>query len=799
MSSAAPGLQEARFFANSGGLNNTDSPFQVKESQASGGSNYDYARTGGVQKRMGHKKLNASANADLISACLAVKTLPSGGQQAYRISAGKIQALNATTGVASDLTSDKTGASSSAVPVSTELPPATAVFNTAEGSSLLYVANAQSWIVGAESAAKFSRNGIQLPTGTFTATPSATGGSFTAVGTYRYSIVLRKALTATQSNAYLSVPATISATTDKVTLNFSGLVGIDTAEIDQISIYRSAVGGAEGFTTGVLIAQIASTQTSFVDTGSFLLDAQLVPRAGNVVLDNSPLPLTQGLQTPQGSFIAVRSPASGTFSATGTYRYAVLFYNRTTQQVSNAFGSVEATVTALTDNVTVTLSLTNALTSNADEIWIYRSLVGGADGFTTGSLVGKIASNLTTFVDTGTQLVASQTVPRTEDFGPTQYNAVCTWKRRLVTASKQTLYFSDLNKPESWPLTNVLTLPNGGPIIGLAVISFNTDFGNDEYLAVFQNRKLWLVRGNDYTDVRLSFVDEVGCVNQNSIVLANGYLSWIDYRGIYLWDGSNKPIYCSRPIENFFSQGGSLNKALLTKTVGTYFRKTNQIIWYVSDKTAGEQRAALKLDLRLTLPGIETTLNGRVLDGVFTQDTTTFPIYGAVSFLPASDKDETLLLGDASGFIYSGYADFSDAGVGIDFSYTTPYLSMGSPNTAKRYHKVIVWVEEIGQWNLTLDYWTGYRSSLEYKSTLDLPVTTADRSANAIWDVAQWDVASWDDYTLKLVPLTFNLRPTDQNSNEGDCLRLRFRQDGVDQPITIHGYSVLFSEKGLNK
>lgn len=513
-----------------------------------------------------------------------------------------------------------------------------------------------------------------------------------------------------------------------------------------------------------------------------------------------------GSVAPAGSLTGAVTALGGSFQTTGVFRYAVSYTKASTLAESNAEFSTSFTVANVTDSVNLTFSaLTSIDTTTYSKINVYRSAVGGSEDFTTGDLIASLTLPVTSYTDTGTATALSVSVPRADSLVldnstlPTgTYNTVALWKRRLVTAQGSVLYFSELNVPESWPTVNTITIPSGGPITAVAVISFNTDFGNDEYLAVFKERELWLVKGNDYSDVTLSFIDAVGCPSQSLIAIANGFLTWIDFRGIYLWDGAGKPVFTVRPIDNLFAIDGDLDKSLLQYGSASYFRNRNMVYWFLSSKTYGENSFVIKMDLRLTMADINSTLTGRILDGVFVFDNLAQPVYACKAYLPSASSDERMIIGDDTGFIYSAYQQFSDASSAIDFNYITPFLDLGSPNVAKRFNKVVVWVESMGDWNLTLDYWSGYRTSLLEKSTLQAPISTESQGTAAIWDVAFWDLAYWDDYSPQLTGVVFNLNNTQGNS-EGDCIRLRLRQAGIDQPVTIYGYSVFWNEKGMTK
>lgn len=653
------------YFNNVGGLNLSDSVFATKEEQATGGSNYDYAQTGGIKKRRGHENENAVAFSPAKSSGLGFYNPVSGTKSILRAAGTKLQNYDRAATSVTNLTEDTTAVNSDFLNASSTIPVTFSQFNTTSTNVLWAVGSGAASIYGMYSLTKVTKNGADVPTGTITATTTAGTGTFPSVGTYRYAISIRKASTQVESNAVFHVPATIAATTNHVVINLATLTVPDTTKYDQINIWRSAVNGAEGFTTGDLIAQLSVAATSYTDTGSAILSSQVLPRSGSLVLDYSTLP-------------------SGT------------------------------------------------------------------------------------------------------------YKTVVTWKRRLVTASGSTLYFSELNQPEAWPTLNRITIPSGGDITALSVISFSTDFSTDEYLVIFKENECWVVVGEDLDNWSLSFIDNVGCAGSALPVVSNGLVYWISSRGIYMFDGSNKPVYLSRLLEPLFEHDGSLDLSKIHQGFGVLSRKLNQIQWYVSDKTVGDQKVVIKLDLRLTLPSYQQTLNARIIDGVFMLDSLSAAMYAGVYYVSTIPND-VILLGDDAGFIYEAFVAAADGSAGIDFQYSTKFMDMGNPNMHKRFHKVIVWVEEVGDWELTLDYWTGYKGSEDDKSFISQQISTAPTNATALWDLAFWDVAYWDSFLFKLKPLVFNLNSS-KNNAEGECLRLRFRNNGADEPVTIAGYSVVYSE-----
>jgi hypothetical protein len=668
-------MKRSDFFENTGGLNLTDSPLYIKDGQATGGYNYDYTRTGAITKTRGYSRLNSSPDTQLKSLLLATHMANDGTKTLLRGAGTKVQTFANPFTSFTTISEDTATPNSDFFSSSSEQPCVALNFNTGSASVLWFAGAGATSLYGYDGT-KVTKNGTPAPTGTFTPVVSLTGGTWTTTGTYWYALVLRKRQTQTLSNAALDASAVIANNTDKVTI---ALPSVDTTKYDQFYLYRSAVGGVTGFTSGTLVAQIATTETSYIDTGNVsVASSQVVPRSGLVSLDNSVLP-------------------------TGTVKY------------------------------------------------------------------------------------------------------ITAYKRRMVAAINNKLYISDLDKPESWPANLNVSLPYGGPITGLAVIGFNAPITSnvDEYLVVFQERNMWVITGDFSYDgdlgiynFELKYVDAVGCAGQSLVVNANGFIFWVDYRGIYMWNGSGKPIYISRLIEGLFGQDGNLDKTRLSKGWGVFYRSKNQVIWTLSDRILGENMLRLKLDLRLTVPEINRGLQGTVLDGIFSQDTDT-AFYAGFTHLP-SDNAEQFLVGDSAGYLYRMDYLTSNQGSGIEFSYETRNFDMGLPTIAKRFNKVVVYIDSASAKDLTLQYWGSYNNQAALRSQVSETMDSGSQFASSLWDVAIWDGSDWDAYNPVMIPLTFNLH-SEQGNNEGDCLKLAFSQEDADAPLTIHGFSVFWEEIALRK
>jgi hypothetical protein len=665
--------QFAPFFENWGGLNLTDSTFAIKENQATGGTNYEYVKTGGIQKSNCPQKLNSSPDAQLKTLGLFLRHTKTGSKSIFRAAGTKIQ-LTDLGGTFTNLSEDTAASNSDFLASGTSQPVVGSMFTTTSADVLWLAGGGMSSIYGAPSDSLVTKNGTPTPTGTLSSTEVTGGGSFSSTGTVYYAVVFRKRATQALSNAALDLAVTISNTANSWTIDWSALTNNDATKYDKVYLYRSAVGGSSAFTTGDLVAQVDIGTTSYTDTGSSITSATNVPRAGNTILDNSVLP-------------------SGT------------------------------------------------------------------------------------------------------------YQTLATWKRRLVTASESTVYLTDLNKPESWPTANTITIPSGGKITGLAIISFTPNAqSTDEFLAVFKETELWVITGSTSSDWALKFVDGSGCLGQGLIASANGYLYFIDNRGAYLWDGVGKPYYISRPIEQLFGENGQLDRAKLYYGQGVFFKRQNQIVWYLSHNDIGEQKYVLKLDLRLTLPQVVNTMGERIIDGVFLQGKLNNPVFAASSFVfpTSSNQEDVLTSGDDAGYVYRQF--YATTGVGAndyDFSYETKHLDLQRPGITKNFYQVVAWVEDIGDWKLYLDYWTDFRGTEDNKHTAETTINPSTDGTIALWDVGKWDEAKWDGFNSRPKRIVFNLNAQPYNNSVGETIKLRFRNQNSDQPVTIYGFGIYWAEVGV--
>lgn len=755
------------YFNLSGGLNTADSPFIVGDNEAIGGTNFDLLVPGSFRKRGGHVTLNTVADTQLKTLGVGLWNKPSATRVPVRAAGVKLQNFDPSAFTLTDLYEDtqKTTVGTATVTIAT---PGVVTF-AAHGLS-------------PTDPVVFSTTGA-LPTG-LTAGTTYFVKSVLTVNTFT--------LAASPGGTVINTTGSQSGTHTLYKFNTTFLNAGSTQPV-VFNMYNTPASGilwAAGGGESQLYGVVSSTQ---------------------VTANGVPAPTAS-------SFTAVDGTPASTPLQSGVYFYTLVYRKTSTQAFSNA-GS-DASVTAVAgDSVIVSWTLSNNDTVKYDQLYLYRSSLGGVAGFTAGSLIAQLAITAITYTDLGTSIADSQVVPRVNNtvidnsqLPSGTFTTIATMKRRLVTASKSTVYFSDVNKSESWPTFQNVIIPSGGDITGLGVIGLTSPLSTDitEALVVFKQGECWAITGDgtldSVTDIpnwSLQFVSNAGSSGQASIISAEGYLLWINYRGFYGWNGSGKPVGISRKIWDKFQASGDIDKSKLGIAFGFFSQKRNEAQFYLSSTSLGEQRICLRLDLTHTLKtSAGSGIGDQQMDGVFLPDTLASPMYGGMGCLLAPDStDETIYLGDSSGFMYSGFTGTGDGVAGvtpITMQYVTPNFHLGKPNVSKVFNKVVVWVLDNGLYNVSLNFWTNYLYQTADASAQILASDPNPVVGSGIWDVGKWDQMTWDAAPSKPRSLTFNLFSASGNT-QGDTIKLALSQTGTTQSPLIYGFSIYYTEKGLVK
>lgn len=670
------------YFNLTGGLNSADSPFLVKETEASDGYNWDYTQLGAVTKRGGHARLNSVANTETNLLGMGVYDSSAATSRTVIRAAGRKLQTFATPTTFTNLSLDSSTAPTDILGAASTTTVPFTMFNSSASHVLWAAGGGLTNLAGVYSATKVTMNGVEAATGAISIADGSAGSAGTLpIGSYTYAVTYYKASTGAVGNAGLDQSVTVTATKNKAVLTLSGITGSDTTKYTKLYIYRSSLAGVSGFTAGTLVTTLdisAGIPATFEDTGSTAFtgyaSSVTVPRTNSVVLDNTPLP-------------------SGT------------------------------------------------------------------------------------------------------------YKSVALWKRRLVTASGSSVYISDTNKPESWPTVNYFEVPSGGPITAIGVVSLVSGVAGstvDEALCIFKDTEIWVLTGTDYTDFQLAYIDSCGCPSQRLLVTASGFLTWVNYRGVFSWAGAGKPRYMSRSIEDKFRSNGDITIQNLSQGFGLFSQQRNQIQWYLSSALYGAQQYVLKLDMRLTTEQAQSNLLGQAFQGIFSPDALPFPVKGGVAYTTGSAAtNELIYLGDSFGYMYSAFAGVADvSSSAIPLSYFTPWMGRETPDRRKRIAKVILWVKDTGQPTMTMDYWADFRVGDANASTSIATVSANSTGVSSLWDALIWDTGNWDAGTSQPKALVFNPNSQTNNNSEGCTFRLRFRESSALYQPVIYGYSVYYTDIG---
>lgn len=124
----------------------------------------------------------------------------------------------------------------------------------------------------------------------------------------------------------------------------------------------------------------------------------------------------------------------------------------------------------------------------------------------------------------------------------------------------------------------------------------------------------------------------------------------------------------------------------------------------------------------------------------------------------ATDGSEVIYFGSDNGFVYQMERGTSFDGAPIDYSLLLAFNNLKSPQTIKRWRKLMLEINGDKYAEFSMGYQLGYNTSmLSQPST----VTTDLGNASAFWDQFIWDQFFWDGQTL--VPREFPLEGASDN------------------------------------
>jgi hypothetical protein len=327
-----------------------------------------------------------------------------------------------------------------------------------------------------------------------------------------------------------------------------------------------------------------STEAASALTGSFYPEVDRVQRVRwNFKMQNatdtvSGIRLDKFVVNDQGIPIVTPS-GSGNFFSSGAYQYKVTYVSKYGHE-SNAGPASPST--SVSNNTSIELS--NIPVSTDPQITgrrLYRTVAGGSVFLFLDEIQNNTSqkySDVTSDANLG-----NSTPPQAGDFSddnspPPQAGIVRRWKRTIFMAgdpqNPETLFFSEDDEPESFPLLNAFQLD--GKITAI--------YETYSALIVETETGKWQVVGDNPDFSVDKIIDNMGCVGRRAAGNTRliGYA--VDRDGMRLFDG-NSPLKISEPIRDKYDSDIVKSNIELMHTV--HSRNRNVILQFNPDATAG--------------------------------------------------------------------------------------------------------------------------------------------------------------------------------------------------------------------
>lgn len=296
-------------------------------------------------------------------------------------------------------------------------------------------------------------------------------------------------------------------------------------------------------------------------------------RLGNEAHTRTGIRLDRFVSLDEGTPVAT---PSGTGTMTGAYQYKVTYVSKYGHE-SNA-GPASISVTAASN---ARITLTRLPVSDDPQViarQIYRTVAGGSIYL----FLDRVDNNTTTtFVDTTPDgSLGVSTPPQAGDFSndnspPPQAGIVKVWKNTVFLAgdpqNPTTLYFSDADEPESFPLINAIDLDDK---ITAMYETYST-------LIIETETGKWQVLGDNPDFSVDKIIHNMGCVGRRAAGSTRIIGYSVDRDCLRLFDGNNT-YKISEPIRNKYDDLNTQNIELVHTA---HSRMNNILVQFNPDGT----------------------------------------------------------------------------------------------------------------------------------------------------------------------------------------------------------------------
>lgn len=367
----------------------------------------------------------------------------------------------------------------------------------------------------------------------------------------------------------------------------------------------------------------------------------------------------------EGNLIA---SASGVGTLTGDYQYVVTYVSKYGNE-SNA-GPASSTVTASNN---AQLDLTNIPTSDDPQVIarnIYRTVAGGSIFLFLTRLNNNRIESYTDTTPDGS--LGNTTPPQVGDFSddnspPPKAGIFKVWKDTGFLAgdpqNPNSLFFSEVNELESWPLINEFVLDDK---ITAIYETYST-------LIVETETGKWQVLGDNPDFAVDKLVDNIGCVGRRAAGKSRTIGYAVDKDGMRLFDGNNTSKI-SEPIRDKYD---TLEKSNIELMHTGHTRTRNMILQFNPDETT-------------PIPTYDSVFAYQYsIDNVTQGYWTTLELPSTLNILDTAEIEDSngdfhLYASDDNGMVYelfkSGQLNWTSATgstSAIRTRFQTPYLRLG--------------------------------------------------------------------------------------------------------------------------
>lgn len=451
---------------------------------------------------------------------------------------------------------------------------------------------------------------------------------------------------------------------------------------------------------------------------------------------------------------------------TGTYQYQVTFeWTDNNGQIHRSAPSVPTSVQVTAGNHVTISGPTLRLTAKTRvSIVIYRTAANGTTFNRITSTISPLLNDPTadtwTYTDTLSDVDASSneiiytTGNILANIAPPANSIITTYNNRVFLAglsdklltwySQTTVDNSNFNTipPQFAAELTIACDPRGGNITALGLLN--------QSLIIFKERQIFQLQGNgpDATGNNNDFADpvlitsDVGCINQNSVVIVPAGLMFQTHKGIYILDQSLNVAYIGAPVEAY-------NSYDITSAVQN--PRDNQVIF--------------------------TTSNGVALvyDYYFKQWATWTNHFA--SDCAIYDNLFAFLTPEGRVFVQNRNK-FKDGTSPIYLSFTMPNLAFAGLNGFQRVYKCYLLGTYKGPHTLNVEVAYDYNESYTQNTTVDATTNISTWGSDSAWGSGQFWGGEYQIYEFRI---DFNIQK---------CTAIRLRIGDNQTSSYNEGYSI---------